>query len=388
MKINYGLTGQERKPLVAAISKELNAPAKYLKMPSMAFEIGEYTVTKAGVLEGPDNRELVADLRGAHGFIPVSEEYDDCPDIDQHHPGQYANASVPTTDVMLRQAEAWMEGQPEFEDLGLTEREELGLGRERRDLWGEDGMQASDVPEPEDECTDDYVDGNTPDGIEADEQTVNADERVDIDDQSGKAESDRLVIEMPLDGFTPEKLDNLAKLVNAKAPLLKAALGSDDLPIQQTENTLRFPWFGENLDADHVKAYATLIAKICAAAKGKTRVTAKERDVGGLTSPKYTMRCFLLSLGFIGVVYKTSRKILLSKLDGNGSFLTPEAAEAAKERNKEKRRDSIATAGAEAEAETDVEAVMESTPAAESEATMTTEEEAETGTEALADAEN
>ena len=34
-----------------------------------------------------------------------------------------------------------------FEGLNLTEREELGLGQERRDPIGEDGMQASDVPE-------------------------------------------------------------------------------------------------------------------------------------------------------------------------------------------------------------------------------------------------
>ena len=37
---------------------------------------------------------------------------------------------------------------PAWECLSLTMEEELGLGRSRRDHWGEDGMQASDVPEP------------------------------------------------------------------------------------------------------------------------------------------------------------------------------------------------------------------------------------------------
>jgi hypothetical protein len=130
---------------------------------------------------------------------------------------------------------------------------------------------------------------------------------------------------MPLTGFTPEKLDNLAKLVNAKAPLLKVALGMEDLPIQQVDEDggkLRFPWFdfGDTTACDHgdkVKAYATLIEKICAAAKEKQRVTAKERDV---ENPKYSMRCWLLSLGFIGDEYKVSRKILLANLGGNSSF--------------------------------------------------------------------
>lgn len=137
------------------------------------------------------------------------------------------------------------------------------------------------------------------------------------DDLGDEDESCRLVIEMPLDGFAPEQLDNLAKLVNAKAPLLKAAIGTDDLPIQQTADKLRFPWFGDGLDADTIKAYAAMIGKICASAKGKHRFTSHERDP---ENKKYAMRCWLLSLGFIGDEYKTSRKILLSKLDGNSSW--------------------------------------------------------------------
>ena len=75
------------------------------------------------------------------------------------------------------------------------------------------------------------------------------------------SELDELVIEVPLTGFTPEKLDNLAKLVTAKAPLLMAALGVEYLPIQQTDDTLRFPWFQGNLDGDTVHAYTTLVAR-------------------------------------------------------------------------------------------------------------------------------
>jgi len=139
-------------------------------------------------------------------------------------------------------------------------------------------------------------------------------------DGSDTNDGDELVIEMPLTGFTPEKLDNLAKLVTAKESLLKAALGVPDLPIQQTENTLRFPWFKGNLDSDSVHAYTTLITKLCETAKEKQRVSAKEREVD---NPKYAMRCWLLSLGFIGDEYKVSRKILLKNLPGSSAFKTP-----------------------------------------------------------------
>ena len=129
---------------------------------------------------------------------------------------------------------------------------------------------------------------------------------------------DHLTIEIPLDSFTPEKLDNLSKLVNAKAPLLKASIGTDDLPIKQTADTLQFPWFKGTIDAEHTEAYATLISLLCKTAIEKKRITAREKDIDG--NPKYAMRCFLLSLGFIGDEYKAARKILLSRLEGNSSW--------------------------------------------------------------------
>lgn len=213
MKIAYNITGAERKALVGAISQEMNEQVNYLGMPTAAYQVGSYHIDKTGTVTGPDNRDLVADLCGLHNFKAVIEEYDDYPDVDQHHPGRYADPNVPPTEAMLKHAEAWMEGQPEYEDLQLTEREELGLGRERREDWqGENGMQPSDVPEP-----------------------------------------DRLTIEVPRKGFTPEKLENLTKLVVAKAPLLKAALGADELPIQLTEDTILFSWFSGDIDGEHAR---------------------------------------------------------------------------------------------------------------------------------------
>ena len=76
MKINYNVTGPTRKSLVAAISQELNAPTKYLGAPTFAYEVGEYYIDKNGMLEGEDNTELVADLKGLHDFKAISEEYD------------------------------------------------------------------------------------------------------------------------------------------------------------------------------------------------------------------------------------------------------------------------------------------------------------------------
>ena len=77
MKIDYHLAGSKRKALVTSISLELSQTPKYLGAPSFAYEIGVYRVDKDGVLSGPDNPGLVADLCGIHDFEAVAISYDD-----------------------------------------------------------------------------------------------------------------------------------------------------------------------------------------------------------------------------------------------------------------------------------------------------------------------
>ncbi len=129
---------------------------------------------------------------------------------------------------------------------------------------------------------------------------------------------DRLAIEMPVDGFTPEKLENLKKLVESKAALIKAALGADDLPIESTGDTLRFPWFFGGLDGDMAQACTQFIAALCKTAKEKKRVTAKAPDE--FENPRFAMRVWLIGLGMVGDDFKTARKFLLKNLTGNAAW--------------------------------------------------------------------
>jgi hypothetical protein len=128
---------------------------------------------------------------------------------------------------------------------------------------------------------------------------------------------DEMVIEMPKEGFTEAAIANLERLVKSKETLIKKALGADRLPIEQTEDRLRFPWFSGSLTAEEVSAYARFIGALCAMAKKQKRITATERPVD---NEKYAFRCFLLRLGFIGPEYKEERKILLSRLTGSAAF--------------------------------------------------------------------
>lgn len=296
MELKYNVTGAQRKSLVGAISSLLNASTKYLGAPTFAYEVGGYHIDKVGTLTGPDSLDLEDALHqagfDADGYTRHYDEpdtyesglggmgaLDEAPDIDQHHPGQYADPEIPFTPEMQKQIDDYFLGLP------MTEEEELGLGRTRReDFQGENGMQASDVPET-------YEDIG-------------------------------MVIEMPRSSFTDIALDNLERLVESKSSLIKKALGAEMLELEITDDKVGFPWFGDGTDPDSVKAYTHFVTALCEMARVQKRVTAKEKETD---NDKYAFRCFLLRLGFIGAAYKEERKILLRNLTGSAAFKTPKS---------------------------------------------------------------
>ena len=134
------------------------------------------------------------------------------------------------------------------------------------------------------------------------------------DGGTAQGEPTGLTVEIPLERV---KVGNLTSLLDAKGNLIKKALGIENLGIEVTENTVKFPWFSELPDADAVKAYTHFIAALCEMARNAKRVTATEKEVD---NEKYAFRCFILRLGFIGAEFKTERKILLRNLSGSSAF--------------------------------------------------------------------
>lgn len=266
MELKYNLTGSERKSLVGAISTALGAPTKYLGAPTFAYEVGGYHIDKVGTLTGSDNLDLEDALHQQSFDADGDSRHYDEPDT--YESGLGGMGAIPT-----------------FEDLRMDRREELGLGHARReDFQGENGMQASDVPE--------------------------------------SYEDIGLVIEMPRSSFTDTALDNLKRLVESKGSLIKKALSAETLELEIAEDVVRFPWFEDGADPDAVKAYTHFITAICEMARVQKRITAKEKETN---NDKYAFRCFLLRLGFIGAEFKEERKILLRNLTGSSAFKTPKS---------------------------------------------------------------
>ncbi len=241
MKVNYNVTGNERKELVRIISETIGEKSKYLGMPSAAYQIGGFTVSKTGELIWDEKTDIdtlgkVTAAIGAAGF--------DCGD------------EIPAGDAKESEADA----------------------------------EAS-------------ADGEAPESSNRDSEDATPD-------------VDGLTIGMPRSFFTDAALDNLKKLVESKASLIKTMFGIDDLPIEVSDEKVEFPWF-KDPDVETSAAAAIFISKLSKMAKEAKRVTATDHEVD---NPKYAMRCFLLRLGFIGAEYKDARKKLLKNLSGNSSW--------------------------------------------------------------------
>ncbi len=136
---------------------------------------------------------------------------------------------------------------------------------------------------------------------------------------TGEAEQteDGLTVSIPKESFTPEALENLAKLVENKSGLMARAFQADDIRLTVTEDIVSFPWFPFTANPDETAVYTEFVEKLCGMARRVKRVSGKPTETD---NDKYAFRCFLLRLGFIGDEYKAARKILLKNLTGNSAF--------------------------------------------------------------------
>jgi len=113
---------------------------------------------------------------------------------------------------------------------------------------------------------------------------------------------------------------NLQNLLSSKASLFRQALGNEtDLEAKQEGKTVFFMNLPATLEWDELSSTILLCRKLLEQAKLVDRVSPKEDPTD---NPKYSMRCFLLRLGFIGDEYKAARKQILRNLEGSSAFRT------------------------------------------------------------------
>jgi hypothetical protein len=142
----------------------------------------------------------------------------------------------------------------------------------------------------------------------------------------------RLTVSVPAN-FTPTQLEVLKRTVEAKAPLIKKALGIGALPIVNDGEQLSFPWFTP-CEAEDYNAYAQFIGALVTTCKTKTRVQSKPQDE--FANERFTMQTFMVALGMAGPEYAAARRLMRRNLTGHVAFRNNDSKERwyAKHRNR------------------------------------------------------
>ena len=272
MKIHYNVTRAERKRLVKVIADTTGAKAEYKGMPTCAYEIGYYTVTKDGVLEFSDRSdteevEAVLEALGEAGFDGVGEndepEEEEAPTGPDTAPQGAEERDPVELTVSL----------PLARHTGMSLRNLINLLYTRAPLLNKALGTAFRV----------------------DERLVSA------------LQPDANVLSFERFGETVAALENnIGKAV-------------DGLVIDT--DRLTFSTLPETDDPAVLRTFTTLCAMMNKQALTQRRIQAKEICT---ENEKFTMRVWLLRLGMNGPEYKEERRILMERLTGNAAFRTEE----------------------------------------------------------------
>lgn len=124
---------------------------------------------------------------------------------------------------------------------------------------------------------------------------------------------DSYTISFPAELFTTETMLKLERILDSKGALIKKALNADRTVALREIVTVDFPWFDRQLTADEARIYTDFISRLCHMASEQKRVLDRETKTD---NEKYSFRCFLLRLGYIGKEHKAARNLLLKNLSG------------------------------------------------------------------------
>lgn len=289
MKVNYNIQKEERKAMVAAVSKVLGEKPAYCGAPSFSYKVGTFEITKDGSLcfDDATDEAMVARVRTAlreAGFTSEDGENEaSCADTGADDPIQTgASVEEPTAVDAAEIESSRTETAPDEPTVVETEADEQ--------IQMETPKEASPAEETETE-----------------------------------PDEDSLSISLSRSLFTETALQNLDALLLSKGRLIRHAFDIREATYTLTDDRITFAWLHGTITDETAKAYAEFISMLCLMARTQKRVTAKEKIVD---NEKYAFRCFLLRLGMIGSAYKESRKILLQNLIGSSAFKSGHRKEA------------------------------------------------------------
>ena len=275
MKINYNVTGSDRKQLVSIITHETGVKATYKGMPSMAYCIDGITIEKDGTMVWDENTDAatiqkIIDALAAAGFEGTGETPQpvEAPAPQEAEPVELT-VSLPTT-----------------RHTGATLRNLLNLVYTRASLLNK-ALGTSFRVEP---------------GL------------------TDALQDDACIL----------TVESLLTAISAYEDEHGKALGG----ITITPEEISFTSLPETTEPERLRAFTELVAMMNKQAIDQKRVQAKAVNE---ENEKYALRIWLTRLGMNGPEFKTTRKVLMENLTGHSAFRTPAEEAKWKARQAEKR---------------------------------------------------
>ena len=302
MKINYNVTGSDRKQLVSIITRETGIKAAYQGMPSMAYAIGDITVEKDGAMvwdERTDDATIqrITEALAAAGFEGIREEPEAPASAETEAPAEPDTATEPVELTV---------GIPTSKHTGASLRNLINLLYTRASLLNKALGTSFRVDEALTEALQDDACILTTDSLL---KAIG-----DFEAENGKA----------IDGLTI------------------------------TPDEITFGSLPETTVTEKLHTFTILCGMMSKQAIDQKRIQAKTVNED---NEKYALRIWLTRLGMNGPEFKTTRKVLMENLTGHSAFRTDAEKQRWMERQAEKR-EALKAAKAETAAEEQEEVEM------------------------------
>ncbi len=174
-----------------------------------------------------------------------------------------------------------------------------------------------------------------------------------VNEVANEPEIMELEVTLPMEGHTGVTLRNLVNMIYSKQVLIKKAFDSEEdivsadfiIDINKTEiqtledfqkalhdygqgnykgvefdftnKNITFKFAGNLQEPHKLQAYTYFVSLLSNSAKGLKYALPKATETD---NEKFTMRTWLIRLGFKGKEYKKAREVILQNLSGNGAF--------------------------------------------------------------------
>jgi hypothetical protein len=299
MNIKFNIEKSQRKALAQKIAELTGAEAQYLGVPSCAYQIDFFTISKDAVLSFTDRSDTEIVESVLNGLAEAGYESDT---VTPPEGTETASEPAPATEEDHAEIDATIESETEVDELPAV---------------------------MEDEPKGNELNSGFP---------LNAS------------------ISFPIAEHTVQSLKNLICMIHSRGPLLSKATGGtfsanmalvdeisrhdfrsiDELiaflrewnktnpsltGITFDSEKLTFDGIGQAADADHVQTFMKLSAAMNKMALTQKRVQAKDVDD---SNEKYSLRVWLIRLGLNGADFKADRKRLMENLSGHTAFRNDE----------------------------------------------------------------